>query len=230
MLAKQLFYLTSDQLHAYQCQQGKLSGPDVFAATRAEREAKELNHMTEMGATLSKMTLLIKVKTGEDGKMFGTITSGMIADQLKTQFDIILEKLDRDPDSELAAAFQSGDLPDVYMERGGGELAACRASLWAALQASANELAAAGRHAILGGQDPREVQRVGGAHRRRPGGAHARIAPARPVRLPARQAPARQGTGPLDSRAVGRRDQPPLRLPHPPADPERKRHPCPRGR
>ena len=35
---------------------------------------------------------MITVKTGEDGKMFGTVTSGMIADQLKTQFDVTLEK------------------------------------------------------------------------------------------------------------------------------------------
>lgn len=59
---------------------------------RAEREAKELNHMTEMGAALSKMTLVIKVKTGEDGKMFGSITSGTIADELKNQYEAILDK------------------------------------------------------------------------------------------------------------------------------------------
>jgi hypothetical protein len=34
MLAKQLFYLGSDQLLAYQWQRGVLSGPDVFPATR----------------------------------------------------------------------------------------------------------------------------------------------------------------------------------------------------
>jgi large subunit ribosomal protein L9 len=59
---------------------------------RAEREAKELNHMTELGAALSKMTLTIKVKTGEDGKLFGSITSGAIADELKNQFEATLDK------------------------------------------------------------------------------------------------------------------------------------------
>jgi ribosomal protein L9 len=29
---------------------------------------------------------VVTVKTGQDGKLFGTVTSGMIADQLKTQF------------------------------------------------------------------------------------------------------------------------------------------------
>jgi large subunit ribosomal protein L9 len=59
---------------------------------RAEREAHELNTMTELGKSISKLLCLISIKTGEDGKMFGTVTSGMIADQLKTQFDITLDK------------------------------------------------------------------------------------------------------------------------------------------
>lgn len=59
---------------------------------RAEREAKELNHMTELGAALSKMTLNVKVKTGEDGKMFGSITAGTLADEIKHQLGEPLDK------------------------------------------------------------------------------------------------------------------------------------------
>jgi large subunit ribosomal protein L9 len=65
---------------------------EALKQRRAEREAKELNHMTEMGAALSKMTLVIKVKTGEDGKMFGSVTSGTIADELKNQYEAALDK------------------------------------------------------------------------------------------------------------------------------------------
>jgi large subunit ribosomal protein L9 len=65
---------------------------EVLKQRRAEREAKELNHMTEMGAALSKMTLVIKTKTGEDGKMFGSVTAGTIADELKTQYEAVLDK------------------------------------------------------------------------------------------------------------------------------------------
>jgi large subunit ribosomal protein L9 len=65
---------------------------EVLKQRRAEREAHELNTMTELSKSISKLTCLITVKTGEDGKMFGTVTSGMIADQLKTQFDVTLEK------------------------------------------------------------------------------------------------------------------------------------------
>ena len=59
---------------------------------RAEREAKELNHMTELGAALSKMTLNVKIKTGEDGKMFGSITAGTLADEIKNQLGEPLDK------------------------------------------------------------------------------------------------------------------------------------------
>jgi large subunit ribosomal protein L9 len=59
---------------------------------RAEREAHELNTMTELAKSLSKLICVVTVKTGDDGKMFGAVTSGTIADQLKTQFDVALDK------------------------------------------------------------------------------------------------------------------------------------------
>jgi len=65
---------------------------EVLRQRRAEREAHDLNTMTELAKSLQKLICLIKVKTGDDGKMFGTVTSGMIADELKTQFDISLDK------------------------------------------------------------------------------------------------------------------------------------------
>ena len=59
---------------------------------RAEREAHEFNTMSELAKGVSKLTCVIKVKAGEDGKMFGSVTAGMIADELKHQFDIALDK------------------------------------------------------------------------------------------------------------------------------------------
>lgn len=65
---------------------------EVLKQRRAEREAHELNTMSELSKSLSKLICIVTVKTGEDGKMFGTVTPGMIADQLKTQFDVSLDK------------------------------------------------------------------------------------------------------------------------------------------
>jgi large subunit ribosomal protein L9 len=59
---------------------------------RGDREAHEFNTMTELSKSISKLLAVLQVKTGDDGKMFGAVTSGMIADQLKTQFDIVLDK------------------------------------------------------------------------------------------------------------------------------------------
>ena len=65
---------------------------EALKQRRAEREAHELNAMSEIGRSLAKLTLQLKVKTGEDGKMFGGITSGLIADELKNQFEAVVDK------------------------------------------------------------------------------------------------------------------------------------------
>lgn len=65
---------------------------DVMRQRRAERESHELNTMSELGRSLSKMQLTLTVKTGDDGKMFGSVTAGTIADELKHQFDVGLDR------------------------------------------------------------------------------------------------------------------------------------------
>jgi large subunit ribosomal protein L9 len=65
---------------------------EVLKQRRADREAHELNAMNELGRSLAKLTLQLKVKTGEDGKMFGGITAGLIADELKNQFEAVVDK------------------------------------------------------------------------------------------------------------------------------------------
>lgn len=59
---------------------------------RGEREAHDLNTMTELGKSLSNVVLMLLVKTGDDGKMFGSVTSGTIADAMKTQLEVSLDK------------------------------------------------------------------------------------------------------------------------------------------
>jgi large subunit ribosomal protein L9 len=65
---------------------------EALRQRRAEREAHEFNTMTELSKSISKLIAVVHVKTGDDGKMFGSVTSGSIADALKTQFDISLDK------------------------------------------------------------------------------------------------------------------------------------------
>ena len=65
---------------------------EALRQRRAEREAHEFNTMSELSKSISKLTCTIKVKTGDDGKMFGSVTNGTIADELKHLFDITLDK------------------------------------------------------------------------------------------------------------------------------------------
>jgi len=65
---------------------------EALKQRRAEREAHEFNTMSELAKGISKLICVIKVKTGEEGKLFGAVTAGMIADELKHQFDIALDK------------------------------------------------------------------------------------------------------------------------------------------
>jgi large subunit ribosomal protein L9 len=65
---------------------------EALKQRRGDREAHEFNTMTELSKSISKLIAVLQVKTGDDGKMFGSVTAGMIADQLKTQFDIVLDK------------------------------------------------------------------------------------------------------------------------------------------
>ena len=65
---------------------------EALKQRRAERESHELNAMTELAKGFTKLICVIKVKTGDDGKLFGAVTAGMIADELKHQFDVTLDK------------------------------------------------------------------------------------------------------------------------------------------
>lgn len=65
---------------------------EVLKQRRADREAHELNTMNDLARSLTKLICVIGVKTGDDGKMFGSVTAGMIASELMHQFDVALDK------------------------------------------------------------------------------------------------------------------------------------------
>jgi large subunit ribosomal protein L9 len=65
---------------------------EALRQRRAEREAHEFNSMNELAKSISKLTAVVSVKTGDDGKMFGSVTAATIADQLHHQFEITLDK------------------------------------------------------------------------------------------------------------------------------------------
>ena len=66
---------------------------DDLKERRIAREAREVESMTELGAMLSKLVLDVAVKTNEDHtKMYGSVTSTTIVDELKARYEIALDK------------------------------------------------------------------------------------------------------------------------------------------
>ncbi len=65
---------------------------EVLKQRRAERESNELQAMSELAKSIVKLICVVKVKTGEDGKMFGAVTAGQIADELHRHFEITLDR------------------------------------------------------------------------------------------------------------------------------------------
>ena len=65
---------------------------EALRKRRAEREANEFNSMSDLSKSVSKLAVTLKVKTGDDGKLFGSVTAGMIAEELKAHFDIQLDR------------------------------------------------------------------------------------------------------------------------------------------
>lgn len=66
-----------------------LQGRKDSANFKKEQDKEKANEIKEK---LAKIMLTIKVKSGENGKIFGSITSKEIATELKAQYDIEIDK------------------------------------------------------------------------------------------------------------------------------------------
>ncbi|MGE4282125.1 MAG: 50S ribosomal protein L9 [Clostridia bacterium] len=61
-------------------------------AAQAFKKQKELDEAKKLAGKLSKVTVTMKAKAGENGKLFGSITSKDIADMLQEQHKIDVDK------------------------------------------------------------------------------------------------------------------------------------------
>nr|WP_218039590.1 50S ribosomal protein L9 [Dendrosporobacter quercicolus] len=61
-------------------------------ASEARKRQQAIDEAKLMAAQLSKLTVTISVKTGEGGKLFGSVTGKDIADALAEQHNIELDK------------------------------------------------------------------------------------------------------------------------------------------
>lgn len=74
---------------AYQATEGALRALDEEKKQAERRSTKELKSSEKISQELEKVSITIQMKVGEDEKLFGSVTSQMIADSLKEKgFDV----------------------------------------------------------------------------------------------------------------------------------------------
>ncbi|UUV18524.1 50S ribosomal protein L9 [Fusobacteria bacterium ZRK30] len=73
---------TDEEMKKLEAKKNKAAAKDQAETAVAEEQAK----------VLGEKTLFMKVKAGENGKVFGSITNKEISEAIKTQFDMVIDK------------------------------------------------------------------------------------------------------------------------------------------
>ena len=71
---------------------GNMNNLKAKQESNAFRKGEELKQAKEIAEKLKKITLKIRVKSGENGKLFGGVTSKEISEALKNDFGIEVDK------------------------------------------------------------------------------------------------------------------------------------------
>ncbi len=78
--------------YATEATDGNIRNLEKQKAIAAEKKAEEKAAAQKLGEEIAKLAVEIKTKAGEGGKIFGSITSKDIADALKAQHNITVDK------------------------------------------------------------------------------------------------------------------------------------------
>ena len=84
-------YLFTKKL-AVPADQGNMNNLKAKNESIAYKKSEELKEAKELAEKLKKLTVKIKVKAGETGKLFGAVTSKEISEALKKDFNINIDK------------------------------------------------------------------------------------------------------------------------------------------
>ncbi|MEG0641981.1 MAG: 50S ribosomal protein L9 [Clostridium sp.] len=71
---------------------GNMKSHDLQKAAEAKRKAEELDAAKDLAKKISELTVNLKVKTGDNGKIFGSVTTKDIAEGLEKQHGIKFDK------------------------------------------------------------------------------------------------------------------------------------------
>lgn len=77
---------------AIEANEGNIKTYEAQKSNEAKKKAQELENAKELAKKLSELTITLKVKTGDNGKLFGSITSKDIAEEIKKQHKIDVDK------------------------------------------------------------------------------------------------------------------------------------------
>lgn len=77
---------------AVEADKNNLNKLNVKKENEKQRKQNELENAKEIAEKIKTITLKIKAKSGENGKIFGGITSKEIAENLKEQYNINVDK------------------------------------------------------------------------------------------------------------------------------------------
>lgn len=77
---------------ATEATEGNVRNLEKQKAIQTENKKKELAEANALADRIKELTVVIKTKSGEGGKLFGSITSKDIADALKSQHKIDIDK------------------------------------------------------------------------------------------------------------------------------------------
>jgi large subunit ribosomal protein L9 len=77
---------------AYEVTPAALRQLDTLKKKRAEREAGELNEAEEIARKIGKAHLIFTLATGESGKAFGSVTTQDIANRMKNELGLDIDR------------------------------------------------------------------------------------------------------------------------------------------
>ena len=77
---------------AVEANKGNMNNLDSKKSSEKHRKDLELAHAKEQAEKIKNINLKIQVKAGENGKIFGSLTSKEISDNLKKEYNLDIDK------------------------------------------------------------------------------------------------------------------------------------------
>ena len=71
---------------------GNMNNLKAKNESKEYRKGEDLKEAKAIAEKMKSLTLKLKVKAGDNGKLFGAVTSKEISEALKTQFNIVVDK------------------------------------------------------------------------------------------------------------------------------------------